>query len=254
MTHEQHPDTILVVGAERDERTFLADNLTADGYDVLEAGSAQAARCLLEQSFVDLMIVDQELPDDDGLELVRLVRESAPVAARVDPNVPVILTSRGASVLERVRGLERGCDDYLPKPYDYAEILARARALLRRRGRPAATARLRVGVLEVDALARQAWVGGRPILLSSKEFSLLYALACEPSRVFRRAELMQTIWGWSDGGHAAQRTRTLDSHVFRLRRKLSRAGANYIVNVWGVGYRLVDMPATLPAAAQQLVA
>jgi DNA-binding response OmpR family regulator len=90
--------------------------------------------------------------------------------------------------------------------------------------------------------------------LSSKEFSLLVTLARDPGRVFRRAELMATVWGWSDGGATAQRTRTLDSHASRLRRKLAAHGALYVVNVWGVGYRLMDVPAPEPAAAAQLVA
>lgn len=254
MTHEPHPNTILVVGADRDERTFLADNLTADGYEVLEAGSAQAARHLLEQSYIDLVVVDRKLPDDDGLELVQFVRRQSSVVSRIDPNLPLMLTSERASVLERVRGLERGCDDYLAKPYAYTEIRARVAALLRRRRRLATAARLRVGPLEVDALARQAWVDGRAVLLSGKEFSLLHVLAREPSRVFSREELMQTVWGWSDAAHGARGTRTLDSHVSRLRRKLSRAGAYYVINVWGVGYKLVDVSATLPAEDRQLVA
>ncbi len=95
---------------------------------------------------------------------------------------------------------------------------------------------------------------GSPVPLASKEFSLLLTLAREPGRVFKREELMATVWGWSDGGASAQRTRTLDSHVSRLRRKLSAHGASYVINVWGVGYRLMDVPATAPADGEQLVA
>jgi DNA-binding response OmpR family regulator len=113
---------------------------------------------------------------------------------------------------------------------------------------------MRVGSLEIDALARQAWIDGRSLTLSGKEFSLLRTLAREPGRVFKRDELMATIWGWSEGGRTAQRTRTLDSHASRLRRKLSARGANYVINVWGVGYRLVDVVAPEPVEAEQLVA
>src|SRR5271168_4540382 len=144
MTFSDTTDTILVVGADRDARTFLADNLTADGYEVMEAGSVESARRLLVQSFVDLAVVDRELPDADGLELVPFVREAGAIAARVDADLPLILTSADASALDRVRGLERGCDDYLSTPYAYTELRARVGALLRRRRRLVTASRLRI--------------------------------------------------------------------------------------------------------------
>jgi two-component system phosphate regulon response regulator PhoB len=130
----------------------------------------------------------------------------------------------------------------------------RIAALLRRRRRASTIARLRVGTLEIDALARQAWIDGVVVPLSSKEFSLLVTLAREPGRVFKRAELMETVWGWSDAGATSQHTRTLDSHASRVRRKLAAHGAAYVVNVWGVGYRLMDLPAGRPADALRLAA
>lgn len=242
-------NTILIVAADRDARAFLGDNLTADGYEVLEAGSVASAQQLLGQTFLDLIVVDRDLPDADGFELLRFVRESDRVAARVDLDLPVIVTSAGPSPLDRIRGFERGCDDYLDSAdLAYTELRARIAGLLRRRRRVSNVARLRVGPLEIDALARQVWVDGRALPLSGKEFSLLLALAREPGRVFKRAELMASVWGWSDGGATAQRTRTLDSHASRLRRKLSAEGINYVVNVWGIGYRLIDVPAPTPAA------
>ncbi len=242
------PNTILVVGADRVARAFLGDSLTADGYEILEAGAVTSARRLLTQSLVDLMVVDRDLPDGDGLELLRLVREADQPAARIDCDLPVIITSGNPTPLERIRGFECGCDDYLARAdLSYAELRARIAALLRRRRRISSISRLRVGTLEIDALARQVWVDGVPVVLASKEFSLLLTLAREPGRVFRREELMATVWGWSDGGATAQRTRTLDSHASRLRRKLSAHGALYVLNVWGVGYRLIDVPASEPA-------
>lgn len=255
VTSDDLPDTILIVGADRAERAFLGDSLTADGYEVLEAGALSSARALLTQRRIDLVVVDRGLPDGVGLDLLRIVREADRVAAPIDSDLPVILIADGASQLERVRAFERGCDEYLCRAeLSYMELRARICALLRRRRRSATIARLRVGTLEIDALARQAWVAGRPVRLSGKEFSLLLALAREPGRVFRRAELMATVWGWSDGGATATRTRTLDSHASRLRRKLSASGAGYVVNVWGVGYRLVDVPAAEPAGGARLVA
>lgn len=233
--------TILVVDEDQTSRTFLADNLTADGYEVLEAATLASASRLLSTSLLDLAIIDPGLPDGDGLELLSLVRDSEPALglARIDAGLPLIITStRGASI-DRVRGFERGCDDYLTSPYDYQELRARVSALLRRHRRAQSGGRMRVGPLELDALARQAWVSGVPLRLASKEFALLRALATEPGRVFSRAELLQTVWGWEDPG-AARYTRTLDSHASRLRRKLAEHGLAFVINVWGVGYRLVD--------------
>ena len=246
-------DTILVVRADREARTFLASNLTDDGFDVIEASSVQSARRALADAFVDLAVIDRELPDGDGLELLPYVRGAGAAATRVDTDLPLIITSPEASPLDRVRGLERGCDDYVSRPYSYAELRARVTALLRRRRRLSTAARLRVGSLEIDALARQAWIDGLPVALSSKEFTLLHTLAREPGRVFAREELMATVWGWGDAGRGAQQTRTLDSHASRLRRKLSAHGASYVINVWGVGYRLVDVPLE-PAGVDRLAA
>ena len=253
------PYTILIVGADRAARAFLGDNLTADGYEILEAGALTSARRLLTRALVDLIVLDRELPDGDGLELLRFIRDSEQPVAQVDCDLPVIVIAGNSSPLDRIRGYEHGCDDYLDRAeLSYTELRAHIAALLRRRRRISSIARLRVGTLEIDALARQVWVDGVPVPLASKEFSLLVTLARDPGRVFKRAELMATVWGWSDGGATAQRTRTLDSHVSRLRRKLSAHGAMYVVNVWGVGYRRIDVPASESAResarAAQLVA
>jgi DNA-binding response OmpR family regulator len=252
---EETPNTILIVAADRAARAFLGDNLTADGYEILEAGAASSARPLLAQSHVDLLVLDRDLPDGDGLDLLRFIRDTDQVVAHVDRDLPVVIISGDPSPLERIRGFERGCDDYLNRgELSYTELRVRIAALLRRRRRVSTVARLRVGPLEIDALARQAWIDGVAVPLSSKEFSLLVTLAREPGRVFKRAELMATVWAWSDDGVTAQRTRTLDSHASRLRRKLSQHGAAYVVNVWGVGYRLIDVPAGEPADEVRLVA
>jgi len=191
--------TILVVGAGRDARAFLGDNLTADGYEVLEAGAVASARTLLTQTPVDLVVVDRDLPDADGLQLLHFVREAEQLG--VDCDLPIIIISANPTPLDRIRGFERGCDDYLDSvELSYSELRARIGALLRRRQRTSAIARLRVGTLEIDPLARQVWVQGSSVPLAGKEFSLLLTLAREPGRVFKREELMAMVWGWSDGG------------------------------------------------------
>lgn len=227
---------ILVIEDHHSTRRFLAENLTADGYEVIEADCVSEARRLLEKAFPDLAIVDLGLPDADGLELLSQVRDADRIAGRLDPDLPLLVLSGRVGELDRLRGFERGCDDYVLKPFSYQELNARIRALLRRTERRPGSGRLRVGSLELDPLSRQVWVRGELLSLSKKEYALLRALAGDPTRVFTREELLRGVWGF----RAMGTTRTLDSHAFRLRQKLNKAGDRFVVNVWGVGYRLVD--------------
>jgi DNA-binding response OmpR family regulator len=181
------------------------------------------------------MLLDLSLPDASGLDVLQEIREADGVVSRFDPRLPVIvLTGRGGDE-DRVRGLEFGADDYVVKPYVYAELRARISAVLRRvehrRNGP-----VRVGEIVVDSGRRRAWVGGREVHLSKKEFSLLRVLATDPHRVFSKRELLGEVWGY----RMPTKTRTLDSHASRLRRKLDPDGARYVINCWGVGYRLLD--------------
>ncbi|MEA2199095.1 MAG: two-component system, OmpR family, phosphate regulon response regulator PhoB [Solirubrobacteraceae bacterium] len=228
--------TILLVEDHRTTCTFLADNLTADGYEILVADCARDAWRLLSTKFPDLALVDLGLPDRDGLELLRDVREGDGGEGHVDRHLPLIVVSGRAGELDRLRGFARGCDDYVVKPFSYPELRARIEALLKRTERKESRGLLRVGPLQIDPLARQAWLHGTSLELSKKEFALLRALAADPTRVFTRDELLRGVWGYSTVG----RTRTLDSHAYRLRRKLGESGGRYVVNVWGIGYRLVD--------------
>jgi DNA-binding response OmpR family regulator len=230
------PATVLLVEDDDPTRTFLADNLSADGYDVLEAECVADAEQILASDFPDVAILDLGLPDRDGLELLREVRAADRIAGRFDPDLPIVVLTGRAGELDRLRGFDRGCDDYVIKPFSYQELEARVVALLRRGRRPPGPGKLRVGPLELDPLARRVTLRGDPLKLSKKEFALLRALASDPSRVFTREELLRGVWGFRSMGH----TRTLDSHASRLRRKLARAGAaDCVLNVWGVGYRLI---------------
>jgi len=228
--------TILVVEDHPGTRSFLVQNLVLDGYDVLEADCTGTATELMATAYPDLAVVDLGLPDADGLELVDRVRCHDRAASRIDPDLPILVVSGRAAELDRLRGFDRGCDDYVVKPFSYPELLARIRALLRRTERRPGSGRLRVGTLELDPLAREVHVRGQRVELSNKEFALLRALAGEPTRVFTREELLRGVWGYKSLGE----TRTLDSHAFRLRKKLCFAGDRFVINVWGVGYRLVD--------------
>ncbi len=227
---------ILVVEDDIPTRTFLADNLTADGYDLLVAATLRDALRTLEYHHVDLAVVDLGLPDGSGLELLRKVREAGGAAARLDARLPLIVLSGRAGETDRVRGFEFGCDDFLAKPFSYGELRLRVAALLRRARERPSEGRLRVGDLELDPVAREVRLRGARVTLSQKEFALLRQLAAEPTRVFTKAELLRDVWGF----RALGATRTLDSHACRLRQKLATRGDRFVVNVWGVGYRLVD--------------
>ncbi len=228
--------TLLVVEDDDATRTFLADNLQADGHTVIAADCARDAWRLMETKFPDLALVDVGLPDGSGLDLVRRVREADGVASRVDPALPILVLSGRRAELDRIRGFERGCDDYVAKPFAYAELRARVAALLRRSQRRPAMGRMRIGPLEIDPPTREVTLRGQRVDLSQKEFALLRALAAEPTRVFTKEELLRGVWGFRSLGQ----TRTLDSHACRLRAKLACEGDRFVVNVWGVGYRLVD--------------
>jgi DNA-binding response OmpR family regulator len=236
--------TLLLAEADSALRHFLHDNLLADGYEILTAETASDAARLLASSYPDVAVIGARLPDAPGLDLVRHIRASDGVASRIDPSVPVLVLLERDGELERVRG----ADDVLPKPLGYRELRCRIEALLRRSNRRTRSGRVRVGELEIDPASRLAHLRGEPLELSAKEFALLRTLAADPTRVFSKTELLRAVWGQ----RAIGTTRTLDSHACRLRRKLQAGGGRFVVNVWGVGYRLVDAPA--PAMDHALAA
>lgn len=226
-----------MVVCEDDEATLelLCDHLIADRFAALPAPSASDALRLCRFKQPDMLVLDLALPDASGLDVLREIREADGVAARFDPELPVIvLTGRGADA-DRVRGLEAGADDYLVKPFHYPELRARIAAILRRGG-PRREGPCRVGEIVVDPVRRKTWVAGEEVMLSNKEFSLLRMLASDPHRVFSKAELLEEVWGY----RTPARTRTLDSHASRLRRKLDPEHGRFVVNCWGVGYRLLE--------------
>ncbi|HZO36727.1 MAG TPA: response regulator transcription factor [Solirubrobacteraceae bacterium] len=222
--------TLLVVADDDSARTFLADNLTADGYTVLVADSARDAIRELESKFPDLVLVNDELPDSSGFDVVRRVRAADGLASRVNPATPLLVISTRVGELARVRAFEAGADDVVERPFGYPELRMRVGALLWRAEAPLrGKGRMRVGDLEIDVPSRDVVVRGHRVDLSQKEFALLRALATEPTRVFTKEELLRTVWGFKAMGS----TRTLDSHACRLRGKLAVDGDKYVLNVWG---------------------
>jgi DNA-binding response OmpR family regulator len=226
--------TVLVV--EDDERTgaFLADNLRADGFRVAVAAEAGEAVRAIEVRRPDLILLDLSLGDANGLTVLDRVRSADGVGTRIDPGLPVIILTGHGGEVERLRGFDRGADDYVVKPFSYREILARIRAVLQRTAGRMGAGALVVGELSLDPVTRTVRMHDQTITLSAKEFALLHALARQPTRVFTKAELLRDVWGYRSMGA----TRTVDAHACRLRKKLG--GPRWVVSVRGVGYRLVD--------------
>lgn len=226
----------VVVVCEDDEATLslLCDQLMADRFDAIPAPSAADALRQCHYRSPDLLLLDLELPDGSGLDVLREIRRADGSTGRYDADLPVIVVSGRASEFDRVRGLDAGADDYLPKPFYFPELSARVRCVLRRRDERR-SGPIRVGDLEIDPSRRAVRVDGEEVTLANKEYELLLALAAEPRRVFTKNELLRDVWGFRSAG----RTRTLDSHASRLRRKLDPEDGRFVVNCWGVGYRLV---------------
>jgi len=220
---------LLLAEPEPTIRGYLERQLQSDGFHVLHATFGGEALALAERTRPDLVLCSE-------LELCARLREGEP-GRTWNRNVPVIvLGPAGADAVDRVRAFQRGADDYLHRPVVYDELVARIRAVLRRVA-PPAPSRIEVGELTVDPPARVVTVRGQAVHLAGKEFELLAALAADPHRVFTKDELLRDVWGY----RSFTRTRTLDSHVSRLRSKLEREpGDRFVVNVWGVGYKLVD--------------
>jgi DNA-binding response OmpR family regulator len=224
--------TILLAEDDKTTRTFLADNLTADGYKVVVAENVEDALRKLECERPAAVIADL---NGASLALVDKVRAADELTGRLDPETPLMLLSRRAHDIDRLRGYQRGCDDYLAKPFSYPELLARLRRRLARAERRT-SGTIAAGELVVDVQRREVRLRGEPIALTRQEFALLRTLAGEPTRVFTKAELLRGVWGYRSLGC----TRTLDSHACRLRRKLCGPAGGYVINVWGIGYRLID--------------
>lgn len=221
------PSAVLVAEPESATREYLGRQLRDDGFDVLGAARRSEALDLAERARPDLVVLAE-------LDLCLRLRRGEP-GRSWDRNVPVILLAPSSDPVERVRALDRGADDVMGRPFAYEELLARIRALLRRSAAGSAEV-LQAGEIVVDRRTRRVTVRDTVVGLSAKEFDLLARLATEPSRVFTKEELLREVWGF----RALGRTRTLESHASRLRRKLTVDGTRYVVNVWGVGYRLLE--------------
>jgi len=220
---------VLVVDDEDHIVELARIYLTREGYEVEGVGDGSQALARFAQIKPDLVVLDIMLPGADGLEICKEIRKQS--------QVPIIMLTARDEVTDKVVGLEVGADDYLTKPFHPQELVARAKALLRRaRLEPDAPKLIRAGKLEVDLERHEVRHGQAKVQLRPKEFDLLTLLARHPGRVFQRSELLDLVWGYDFPGY----TRTVDVHVQQLREKLAAAGVTEpsIETVWGVGYRL----------------
>ena len=235
---------ILVVDDDRDIRTLLSDYLQKNGYRVTAVAEGKAMRRTLEQTHVDLIVLDLMLPKVDGVTVCRAIRREP-----INSDVPILMLTARREESDKVLGLESGADDYLTKPFGVRELVARARALLRRPRQPqdrtatpptgSSDAIVSIHGIEVDLARRRVKVEGRDVELTDQEFRLLHLLASHAGIVFSREALLGKIWR----GDTFVTVRSVDTLVKRLRRRIEKdpADPRYLLTVWGVGYKFADV-------------
>jgi len=224
---------VLVVDDEDHIVELARIYLTREGYQVESVTDGAQALNRFAQVKPDMVVLDIMLPGVDGLTICKEIRKQS--------QVPIIMLTARDEVTDKVVGLEVGADDYLTKPFHPQELVARAKALVRRaRLEPDQPKLIRAGRLEVDLERHEVRFGEGKVQLRPKEFDLLALLARHPGRVFHRSELLDLVWGYDFPGY----TRTVDVHVQQLREKLAMGGVAdpSIATVWGVGYKLELAP------------
>ena len=211
---------MLIADPEPAAPGLLERQLADGGFEVLHAGEAHGFPGRARPALV-------LVGNSEALDACRSWNADVPV---------IVLGGEQSEPGDRLRAFEHGCDDYLAPPFDYQELLARIRAVLRR-STPPERDLFEAGEIAIDRRTRRVTVAGSAVVLAGKEYQLLLKLASDPTRVFTKEELLREVWGFQSQG----RTRTLDSHASRLRRKLVETGRGpFVVNVWGVGYKLLN--------------
>ncbi len=225
--------TILLIDDESANQALIASALERDGYHVVGALDAATGMAAFQREAPDLVLLDLMLPDMDGREVCRLIRNQS--------DVPIIMVTALDEEVDKVIGLEIGADDYITKPFGMRELRSRVRALLRRATRTAGgeasgdESRLELGGIALDSERRNVTARGEPVILTYVEFEILRALMVSPGRVFSRRQLLEGIWGSSD----YREPRTVDVHIRHLREKIEVEPSEplLIQTVRGVGYR-----------------
>ena len=229
MTEHEKSPKVLVVDDEQSILDLIGLGLKYEKVDHFTAADCAGAERILREKSVDLVVLDRMLPDGDGLDLCRKIRERYAI--------PVILLSALGEVEDRVEGLNAGADDYLPKPFQFVELIARVRALLRRpsaRGESSTEEKpdIVIDELRISPSRRRVYLAEVEIELTPKEFELLEYLASQPGRVFSKDDLVNQLWGSEFDGF----TNTVEVHVSALRSKLGDQSRTMIRTVRGVGY------------------
>ena len=225
---------ILVIEDEHDIAELIRIHLKDLDHDVTVARDGHTGLSRGSGGLWDLIILDLRLPGIDGLEICRSLRQRSEY-------VPILMLTSKSSELDRVVGLELGADDYVTKPFSVLELMARVKAILRRAELSKNLSKTplretRIGCVTIDPASRSVTVRGDPVELTAKEFDLLLHFASNPGRVYRRAELLDSVWGYGHAGYE----HTVNSHINRLRSKIENDPAHpeLIVTVWGVGYKI----------------
>lgn len=224
------PARILVVEDEPAIQELIAANLIRAGHHVLNAGDAEVAQRLVREALPDLILLDWMLPGMSGLDLARRLR-----ADERTRGVPLIMLTARGQEHDKVLGLEAGADDYVTKPFSPRELMARIKAVLRRRVPQATEDAVELGGLRLDPATHRVSAAGEPIALGPTEFRLLHYFMTHPERVHSRAQLLDQVWG----DHVFVEERTVDVHIRRLRSALEATGHDQLIQtVRGSGYRL----------------
>jgi two-component system OmpR family response regulator len=221
--------SLLVVDDEPTMRELLSESLRFAGFEVTAAATGAEALAAVAAARPDLIVLDIMLPDMDGLEVVRRLRQ------RIGPGqVPVLFLTARDATQDKIEGLSAGGDDYVTKPFSVAELIARIRAVLRRAGNPAGRPLLTVGDLELDPEGYRVTRAGEPITLSRTEFRLLHCLMENEGRVLSRNQILDHVWQFDFGGDSS----IVESYISYLRRKVDTGEPTLIQTVRGVGYVL----------------
>lgn len=223
---------ILVVEDQAATADLILDVLKSEGYDAHTVDTLEKARARLKKTPPELMILDRNLPDGDGVDLLAEVRGEEKTSA-----LPVIILTAKKDVADKVAGLKTGADDYVAKPFNTEELVARVQAILRRAGKGDEPAVLEAAGIKLDRESRKAWANGKDVPLSTKEYDLLWFLILRKNRVLTRDFLLQHVWGYDAGVELT--TKVIDVTLSHLKQKLG-APAEHIVAVRGFGYRFDD--------------
>lgn len=219
--------SVLVCEDDRNIRRLMCEYLSQDGYTVLESENGDEALSVFAENHVDLLITDIMMPVTDGFELVREIRKTG-------AEIPVMMITAKASMEDKKTGFGCGADDYMVKPIDMEEMLLRVSALLRR-AKAVSDKKLIVGSTVLDYDNFTAVANGEKIVLTNKEFLMLFKLLSQANRIFTRTQLMDEIWGYNSDSTE----RTVDVHISHLRDKFSNSTDFEIVTVKGLGYKAV---------------